>query len=325
MPTTHKIEWLLDTEVLTSEIGLLTKRIDIPYPPQLAKGYSEHFEIFEGITLIQDQHQFIAEDRPLVISLGNFKAEFNSPQLTIQSIRSGCIEIKDNLSNSKTKLNPDFDFFSKFELFDIEQNVFTEENIFTSIITIAEQQVFNLLGSESAEALYKNLNLHKISDYSRLFIPPTISERIHNCILNDLQGNMRYLYAQSMVFQYLVDLNIYIGSKNGFIKLIKQNYFDVEHLYAELLKITSDIPTLTSLANKYNVSPSKINQSFINKYNQSIYSFLSNQRLEQARNALLSTNIPMKTLAHKIGYSHVNHFITAFKKKFGVTPGSIRK
>jgi len=33
----------------------------------------------------------------------------------------------------------------------------------------------------------------------------------------------------------------------------------------------------------------------------------------------------MKTLAHKIGYSHVNHFITAFKKKFGVTPGSLRK
>jgi hypothetical protein len=41
MPTAHKIEWLLDTEVSNSEIGLLTKKIEIPYPPQLAKGHSE--------------------------------------------------------------------------------------------------------------------------------------------------------------------------------------------------------------------------------------------------------------------------------------------
>ena len=68
-----------------------------------------------------------------------------------------------------------------------------------------------------------------------------------------------------------------------------------------------------------------MNQAFFEKYGQSIYNFLSNQRLEQAHYGLLKTDIPMKTIAHKIGYSHVNHFITAFKNKFGVTPGSLRK
>jgi len=64
---------------------------------------------------------------------------------------------------------------------------------------------------------------------------------------------------------------------------------------------------------------------FFEKYNQSIFTFLSNQRLDQAYQGLLKTDIPMKILAHKIGYSHVNHFITAFKNKFGVTPGSLRR
>jgi len=73
------------------------------------------------------------------------------------------------------------------------------------------------------------------------------------------------------------------------------------------------------------VTAAKLNQSFQKKYDQSIYSFLSNQRLDQAHQALLDSDIPLKTLAHKIGYSHVNHFITAFKKKFGVTPGSLKK
>jgi AraC-like DNA-binding protein len=44
------------------------------------------------------------------------------------------------------------------------------------------------------------------------------------------------------------------------------------------------------------------------------------QRFDEAYQALIDTDFPMKTLAHKISYSHVNHFITALKKKFCVTP-----
>jgi AraC-like DNA-binding protein len=325
MSTPHKIAWLLDTEASTSEIGFQTKRLEIPYPPQLAKGYSEHHEVLEGITLIQDKHEFISEDRPSIISLGKFKAEFSSSQLVIQITHSGCIDIKDNLFNIDSKLTSDADVFSKVKYFETEKNVITEEDIFASLILISEEKLFNLLGSESAEALFRNLNLLDISDTRKLYIPPRISDRIKNCISDSLEGNMRSLYAQSMIFEYFTDLNIYIGSTEEFLTSIKSTDFDVDQLHSDLLKVTTDIPTLTTLAKKYNINPININQSFINKYNQSIYSFLSNQRLEQARNALLTTDIPMKTLAHKIGYSHVNHFIAAFKKNFGVTPGSIKK
>jgi len=325
MPIPDKISWIFDTEASTSEIGFKTKRLEIPYPPQLAKGYSEHHEVLEGITLIQDKHEFISEDRPSVISMGNLKAEFSSSQLIIQITHSGCIDIKGNLHNTDSRLTPDSDVFSKVKSFEIEQSVITEEDIFASLILISEDKLFNLLGSESAKALFNNLNLLEISDTRKLYIPPRISDRIKYCISDDLEGNMRSLYAQSMIFEYFTDLNIYIGSTEDFLTSIKSTDFDVDHLHSELLKVTTEIPTLTSLSKKYNVSPININQSFINKYNQSVYSFLSNQGLEQARNALTSTDIPMKTLAHKIGYSHVNHFIAAFKKKFGVNPGSVRK
>jgi AraC-like DNA-binding protein len=327
MPTQDKISWIFDTEASTSEIGFKTKRLEIPYPPQLAKGYSEHHEVLEGVTLIQDKHEFISEDRPSIISMGNLKAEFSSSQLVIQITHSGCIHIKNNSHNTDSKLTPDSDVFSKVKSFEIEQSVITEEDIFASLILISEEKLFNLLGFESAEALLNNLNLFEISDTRKLYIPPIISDKIKNCISDNLEGSMRSLYAQSMIFEYFTDLNIYIGSTTteGFLTSVKSTDFDVDHLHSELLKVTTDIPTLTTLAKKYNASPININQLFINKYNQSIYSFLSNQGLEQARNVLLRTNIPLKILAHKIGYSHVNHFIAAFKRKFGVTPGSIRK
>jgi len=324
MPTQDKISWIFDSEASTSAIGFKTKRLEISYPSQLAKGYSEHHEILEGITLIQDKHEFISEDRPSIISMGNLKAEFSSSQLVIQITHSGCIDIKGDLYKTDSKLSPDSDFFSKVKNFEIEQSVITEENIFASLILVSEEKLYNLLGSESADALFKNLNLLEISDTRKLYIPQRISNKIKYCIPDKLEGNMRSLYAQSMLCKYFTDLNIYIGSEKEFLTAIKLIDFDVDHLHSELLKVNTDIPTLSTLSKKYNVSPLIINQSFAQKYNQSIYSFLSNQGLEQARHALISTDIPMKTLAHKIGFSHVNYFITAFKKRFGVTPGSIR-
>jgi len=51
---------------------------------------------------------------------------------------------------------------------------------------------------------------------------------------------------------------------------------------------------------------------------------LTNYRLEQARLAIEKGRQPLKVIAYKVGYSHVNHFITAFKRKYNCTPGSLR-
>jgi AraC-like DNA-binding protein len=63
----------------------------------------------------------------------------------------------------------------------------------------------------------------------------------------------------------------------------------------------------------------------MNEYGESIFSFLTNYRLEQARMAIEKSGQPLKVIAHRIGYSHVNHFITAFKRKYNYTPGSLRQ
>ena len=324
MPNSHYISWLVDGEMPSTEIGIQTKKMQIPYPPKLAQGYSEHFDIVDGITLIQDKHQFFDEDRPNEIPLGKFTTEFPSTCFITQIIHSGCVNIFDNKSKTKVKRTPDSDIFFLTQAFDIEQSLYTDEDVSISILIFSEHQLNNLLGPDDVDKLYKNLNLKAINDHHEVKIPNAISNKIANCISDNLQGNMRSLYAQSMIFQYLIDLNVFISSRKGFINVLDKSNFNVDHLYNELLQITTEIPTLTELAKKYNISPSKLNQSFISKYNESIYSFLSNQRLDQAHQALSKTNVSMKALAHKIGYSHVNHFITAFKRKFGVTPGSIR-
>ncbi len=68
-----------------------------------------------------------------------------------------------------------------------------------------------------------------------------------------------------------------------------------------------------------------LNNGFKEIYGCSINTYISGQRLDSAHEVLVKSDIPMKTLAVNLGYSHVNHFITAFRKKFGYSPGSLRR
>lgn len=320
----HKIEWLFEQEIHTSEIVGSIRKFQFPYSSELATGYTEHLEISDGITLIKSTHHFNNEDRPYEFALGKYQVAFSSLTFVSHMVHTGCVSLFDNTKKNLHKRTPDVDMLGRFEFLDLEQTLFTEEDIFLSALFISETELFHLLGSEAAENLYKNLDLVQNNQYREIKIPQTISNKITNCTPDHLEGNMRSLFAQSIILQYLLELNLYISSSKSFLKNLEKDDFNVAALRTELLQVTADIPNLAELSQKYNVSPGKLNQAFIKKYDQSIYAFLSSQRLDQAYQALIDTDVPMKILAHKIGYSHVNHFITAFKKKFGVTPGSIR-
>ena len=320
----HQIDWLFDTEQAPSDFDSSIKKIEFPYPPGLATGFSEHLEIYEGITLIRSTHIFNNEDRPPEILLGNFKVDFSSTTFASHIMHSGILGQRDKNKNIYAKRMPGIDVFSRLDTIHLEQTVFTEEDISYSILLIPENQMLSLLGPEAFENFYKNLGLIESSDFCEVKIPKTISNSIINCMDSHLEGRMRGLFAYSTILRYILEVNIFVSSSTNFLANLERNNFDIAVLHAELLQVTGDIPRLDDLSKKYNLSAAKLNQLFTSQYNESIYSFLSNQRLDQAHRALLDTDISMKALAHKIGYSHVNHFIAAFKKKFGVTPGSIR-
>jgi len=323
--TLHKIDWLLDNAPPSSEIYTGIKKIQFPYPPDLATGYSEHIELLDGIVVIKDVHQFKNKGQPPEIPLGQFHIEFSSSTFLVQMMHAGQIDYFNENRIHYYKRIPGNDLFGRFQSTKLEQILFTKEDISLSVISISEAQLLNILGPEISESLYKNLGLLNTVNHAEFRIPKAISNKINNCAFDTFEGKMRSLFGQSIVLQYLLELNLYTSSSKEFLNDLQKIKFNVEDLHAELLQITADLPKLIDLAKSYKVSPTKLNQAFIKKYDQSIYSFLSNQRLDQAFQALKETDIPMKSLANKIGYSHVNHFITAFKKKFGTTPGSIRK
>ncbi|MEC0270116.1 helix-turn-helix transcriptional regulator, partial [Paenibacillus anseongense] len=53
--------------------------------------------------------------------------------------------------------------------------------------------------------------------------------------------------------------------------------------------------------------------------------YLVRIRLEEAQRLLLMTDLPVQTIAERVGYVHVISFHRAFKNALGIPPGDFRK
>ena len=82
--------------------------------------------------------------------------------------------------------------------------------------------------------------------------------------------------------------------------------------------------TIPQLARQSGINEAKLKEGFRELYGNSIHTYLQQLRLEKAKQLLLTTTMPITDITYHIGYSHVTHFTTLFKKEVGVTPTDFR-
>ena len=58
---------------------------------------------------------------------------------------------------------------------------------------------------------------------------------------------------------------------------------------------------------------------------EAVWAYVQRRRCERAMERLRYTNDLIATIAHECGFSHQGHFTIAFKRRFGITPGQVRK
>ena len=84
-------------------------------------------------------------------------------------------------------------------------------------------------------------------------------------------------------------------------------------------------PTIDALASRLGTTPHRLNQAFRARFGKGVFAYLTELRLESARSLLKQTDIPLKTVATRLGYRHSDNFIHAFTRRFGVSPGQFRR
>ena len=83
--------------------------------------------------------------------------------------------------------------------------------------------------------------------------------------------------------------------------------------------------TVANLANEVGMSRSAFSARFRELVGDSVGHYITEWRMQLAREALVSTPLSLAVLAETYGYQSEAAFSRAFKRSFGVSPGSVRK
>ena len=149
-------------------------------------------------------------------------------------------------------------------------------------------------------------------------------DAILNCAYED---GMKQLFFFSKAVEILVlqaDAFNKAASRNR--SVIKSAYDKERILYArEYLSAHLDNPPdLATLARLAGLNEYKLKYGFRELFNTTAFGFVAEKRLELAKRYLLDEHRTVGETASLLGYSSIQHFSTAFKKKYGVSPNKIR-
>lgn len=83
--------------------------------------------------------------------------------------------------------------------------------------------------------------------------------------------------------------------------------------------------TIDSLCARFHISKNVLYQQFREQLNTTINSYITDRRLDAAKQMLKSSNLPVYIIAEKAGFGCSTYFNRVFKEKTGMTPASYRK
>lgn len=83
--------------------------------------------------------------------------------------------------------------------------------------------------------------------------------------------------------------------------------------------------TLSHLAEAAGLSPGRFSHLFKQETGVSPMTYLLQEKMETARTMLLYSDYMLSEISTILGFSSESHFIQAFKKYWGITPGKFRK
>lgn len=320
----YQFEWLteLQNNLSLHEMTPDIESMDMRIPKHLGVATMQTEKLPLGMTLFHGTHKFTPEARGTLIPLTKFEGNFPEVTFSVQLAFGGQFCHHENIPKKIIVFKPGLALFRYSEKMEVTSYLDGSDDSEMIGFSISRTALNLLMGEEDATLILNALKLnappaleiHKISSQTSGIMLSALSK--------NLVGQSKKLHIQEKILEFFSSLHDVINfEKHG----IEHNKSISERIKDYLLSVNGKITTLDELSAEFKISARYLNQVFQNEYNETIASFLSNHRLMQAKLLLETSKIPMKVIAANIGYSHVNHFITAFKRKFGYSPGSLRK
>ncbi|MDA8595280.1 AraC family transcriptional regulator [Flavobacteriaceae bacterium] len=97
------------------------------------------------------------------------------------------------------------------------------------------------------------------------------------------------------------------------------------NIQAYILQNLNQNLTVEQIASDFYLSESSLHKLFKKIIHKSPYNYIKSERLKKAKDLLTSSNLPINVISADLCFSSPSHFISSFKKVYGVTPANLRK
>jgi|TARA_B110001450_G_scaffold36054_1_gene31790 AraC-like DNA-binding protein len=159
--------------------------------------------------------------------------------------------------------------------------------------------------------------------YDNGVINPSMAVVLSQILSSNIHESMKALYLKGKVYELL---SLYFNKNED--TDIEQCPFLIDEDNVRKIRLAKDIilrnisepPSLHELSEEIGLSLNKLKEGFKQLYGDTVFGYLLDHKMEEARSMLASNNYNVNEVGLKIGYSTSSHFIAAFKKKYGTTP-----
>ncbi|MHA7964495.1 helix-turn-helix domain-containing protein [Paenibacillus sp. CAU 1782] len=137
--------------------------------------------------------------------------------------------------------------------------------------------------------------------------------------------SLRPIYTEGKILELLAvyfDEMIGMDSRSGGKPSVSKDDYERLQLAKEIIdQKHAEQLTISGLSRMVCLNEYKLKTGFKKIFGHTVYGYILNKRMETAVILLDSGKRKVKDAAWMVGYSNVSHFIKAFKKQYGCTPG----
>ncbi len=195
-------------------------------------------------------------------------------------------------------------------------------------IQIPEHHFKRIIGDDLACFLHMHRGMERLKIVSlfrqSIDTDATIHHTISQILKTQKKGYLKKVFLEAKILELL---SYQLEQHKNFHqdKCIKMKKTDRDALHQAKRIIEEDIAnphSLVDLAHQVGINDFKLKKGFKTLFGKTVFGYIYELRMAKACELLQEQEYTLHEIAESCGYSYAQHFITAFKKNFGVTPGN---
>lgn len=172
------------------------------------------------------------------------------------------------------------------------------------------------------------LNLIKRNKHFNLFseskkIPITVHNILNEIINCYYEGDIKEAFLRTKITEIFVELLAEFNKKSK--NSLSENDILAEETKDFILKNFAAKITLDDISKELTTNKTKLKIVFKNRFNTSIFAFKTKVQMTEAKKMFHVKQFTIAEVAYRVGYKNPQHFTTAFKKQFDITPSHYLK